>query len=47
MFSYSLLKREIPKVKFHSAGDEKKVNHILIRRNMSTAIDKIELSKKH
>lgn len=42
MFNYSLLKREIPKVKSHSAKDEKKVNHtVLIRRNMSIAIDKI------
>lgn len=47
MFSYSRLAREIPKVKSHSAEGEKKVSHIVIRRNMSIAIDKTELSKNH
>lgn len=47
MFSYRLLKRDIPKVEYHKkAKDWKKINHaIIVQKETSTAMDKIELNK--
>lgn len=49
MFSYRLLKRDIPKVEYHKkAKDWKKINHaIIVQKKTSTAMDKIELNKNN